>query len=654
MALISFRLRRTDDVGSYVREEDRLDSALRSDSYVVPTDSSGFSSFSATVMNVEEQTVIDAGRPGGQYTVYEYDVLTEWTLTEALVSSPATVSPIEIHLVVNQYGEPLTVEDGTTVFTCNSSSFVNLFRHVSALYKPGTWLYYGFFIKYSDGTTEWFERAATVTVQLPYYYQSVEDLWKRIPEYYRAADYAEGKGHLKKYLSLFGWELDKTRSLIDSLITINDPVTSPTSTLDAIAKQLGVPVTSLDVGTSRLRSVLLNIFNLRQRKGTIDGTTSFISAMSGCQSRFDSDTNTFYVYSQRVNLLSDPKFRQQDISFYLGTPSVLDRTPFTLRSESGGSALRNPDANDDAIRNYNSNPLSVGELAEYTTTLTTDTAASVGWGVYTYGSAFSGSASVPVINTVIYDGEETAGASVSVVYANGDGIKIEIPNDATGPQVVVVYGRKPFYYRNDVTYYSSFNCNLSGASFVNLRFITNDNINSFIEIDPPDSVGEALFYDSWNTESAANQDIFLYGNTAYYNASAPGLATVGRFSLQHPESPDIDNVEKAVVPALVFFADPGDSIIVSKWLVEPNAVGRYFDGDDIYGGFIQQANQPSIVGVADYRWGPNGGEDNENFSYYTLDYARVTNAVERVVEDTLIPVNMIGNYTIEWNTIPGD
>jgi len=79
--------------------------------------------------------------------------------------------------------------------------------------------------------------------------------------------------------------------------------------------------------------------------------------------------------------------------------------------------------------------------------LTTNTAASVGWGVYTYGSAFSAGASVPVINTVIYDGEETAGASVTVVYSSGDGIKIEIPNDATGSQVVVVYGRKPFYYR---------------------------------------------------------------------------------------------------------------------------------------------------------------------------------------------------------------
>lgn len=654
MALVSFRLRRSDDVGSYVREENRLDSALRSDSYVAPSQDFGLSTFSANIVDLKKQTILDSSRPGGQYDVYEIDVDLEWTLETALVASPSTTSPTEIHVVVNVYGEPLTVEDGTTIFTCNSENFQDYYRHKSTLYKPGSWLYYGFFIRYSDGTTEWFERAADVTVQIPRYYQSVNSMWERIPEYYRAFDYNEGRGQLKRFLSLFGWELDRMHTLIDSLISINDPLTSPTPALDAIAQQLGVPTSSNEIGTNRLRNVLSNIFNLRQRKGTADGISSFISALTGCRVRYDGTTNTFYIYTQRVNLLSDPKFRQQDLSFYLGSPSVVDRTPFILRSNSGGSALRNPDSNDDAIRNYSSNPLSVGELAEYTTTLTTDTAASVGWGVYTYGASFSASASVPVVDAVIYEGEETAGASVSVVMANGNGIRIEIPSDATGSQVVVVYGRKPYYYRNDVVYYSSFNCKLTGASFVNFRLITNDNVNNFIEIDPPDSVGEALFYDSWNTESAKNQNIFLYGNGAYYNASAPGLATAGRFSLQHPEVPTLDNEEKAVVPALVFFADPGDEIIVSKWLVEPNATGRYFDGDDIFGGFIQEANQVSIVGISDYRWGPNGGDDNENFSYYTLDYGRVTSATERVVEEYLIPVNMIGNYTISWNTIPGE
>lgn len=654
MALVSFRLRRTDDVGSYVREQGRLDSAVRSDNFIAPSGDFGSSTFSSQVFNLTKQTVVDNSRPGGSYDVYVSEVDLAWTLETALVENPSQTSPIEVHIVVNQYGEPLTVEDGVSVFSCNASNFVQTYRHSSTLYKPGTWLYYGFYIKYSDGATEWFERASELRVQIPRYYQSLESLWQRIPEYYRALDYSDGNGDLRRFLSLFGWELDKARTLIDSLVSINDPLTSPTPSLDAIAAQLGVPTNSVEIGTYRLRNVLSNIFNLRQRKGTADGIASFIAALTGCRSRFDAATDTFYIDTQRINFVSDPKFRQQDLNFYTGTPSNVDRTPFTLRKTDGGSALRNTDNNDDAIRNYNANPTAASALASYTTNVFVDSAASVGWGVYTYGAAFNAASAIPIIEQVDYNGESIPSGSVAVVNSGGTGLKITIPSNATGSQVVVVYGRKPFYYRNDVIYYTSFDCNLSGASFVNFRMIDNDNIINYLETNPPDSLGSSLYYDTWNTESAANQNIFLYGNGAFYNASAPGLATAGRFSIQQPDTPSVENVEKAIVPALVFFANPGETIVVSRWLVEPNAVGRYFDGDDIYGGFVQEANQPSVVGVSDYRWGKSGGNTNEDFSYYTLDYERIVTATERIVEEYLIPVNMIGQYTIEWNTIPGE
>lgn len=654
MPLTSFRLRRTDDVGSYVREAGRYDSAIRGDDYVSPSGDFGNSTFSVQPFNLTKQTIIDGTRPGGSYDLYTSQIDIAWTLETALVEAPSETAPIEIHVVVNQYGEPLTVEDGLSVFSCNAANFVNTYRHSSVLYKPGTWLYYGLYIKYSDGATEWFERAAHLRTQIPRYYESLESLWQRIPEYYRALDYSEGDGDLRKFLSLFGWELDKTRTLIDSIVSINDPLTSPTPSLDAVAAQLGVPTNSIEIGTSRLRSVLSNIFNLRQRKGTADGIASFIAALTGCRVRFDSSTDTFYVYTQRVNLVSDPKFRQQDLNFFTGTPSDVNRTPFTLRKTDGGSALRDTSRNDDSIRNYNANPTAASVLAAYTTNVFVDSAASVGWGVYTYGAAFNAASAIPIIEEVNYEGQAISAASVAVVNSGGTGLKITIPSNATGAQTVVVYGRKPFYYRNDVIYYTSFDCNLSGASFINYRLIDNDKVFTYLETNPPDSFGESLYYDTWNTESAANQNIFLYGNGAFYNASSPGLATAGRFSLQQPDTPTVDNVEKAVVPALVFFAEPGESIIISRWLVEPNSVGRYFDGDDIYGGFVQQANQPNVVGIYDYRWGTDGGNNNEDFSYYTLDYDRIVTATERIVEEYLMPVNMIGQYTIEWNTIPGE
>lgn len=643
MALTSFKLRKTDDVGSYVRETDRLDSALRSDDFIQPSGGAGLVTFEVVPFNVEQVTV-------GGLTKHESTVRLSWAIEDSLETNPQSTAPVELHITVNQYGEPLTVEDGTKVIFYNQTNYKENHDHVSLLYKPGTWLYYGLFLKYSSGASEWFERIALATIQIPKYYQSLENLWNRIPEYYRALDYQVG-GSLRSFLSLFGWELDRVRSLIDSLAVINDPLRTPTPALDAVAKQLGVPTSSAEVGTARLRSVLNNIFNLRQQKGTFAGTASFISALTGCNVSYDSDTVTFKVDTQRINLVSDPKFRQQNVTFFTGTPSDVNRTPFTLRKTDGGSALRDTTRNDDAIRKYNANPTAD---CEYTTNVFVNSAASVGWGVYTYGAAFNSASAIPIIEKVKYEGQVIAAASVLVVNSGGTGLKITIPSNATGSQVVVVYGRKPFYYRNDIVYYTSFDCNLSGASFVNFRMIDNDNVINYLETDPPDCLDEALYYDTWNIESAANQNIFMYSVDSFYNASAPGLATVGRFALEQPK--DISNVEfeKAVVPALVFLADPGETIIVSRWLVEANAIGRYFDGDDIYGGFVQEANQFNIVGVHDYRWGPDGNNNNEDFSYYTLDYDRVVTATERIVGEFLMPVNMIGHYTINWNAIPGE
>lgn len=654
MALVSFRLRRTDDVGSYVREEARLDSAIRSDNYVAPSETFGTSTFDVFVLNVEKDTVIDASRPSGEYTQYTSTVELSWTLETELETNPASTAPVGIWIVVNQYGEPVTVEDGNVVFSCDASTYVETTTHISTTLKPGSWLYYGFFIKYSDGTTEWFEQVATQYVQIPKYYESTATLWNKIPEYYRALDASSANNNLYDFLSLFGWELDKIKSLIDSVVTINDPLISTTPALELIAKQLGIPNTAAEIGTNKLRNILLNVFELRKRKGTAFGTAAYVSALSGCPAVFDTTTNTLKVTSQRVNLISDPKFRQQDVSFYVGTPSVIDRTPFILRSSSGGAALRNPDSNDDALRAYTSNPLSLGELAEYTTVTTTNTAASVGWGVYTYGASFDTSASVPNIDNVIYDGEIVSGASVSTVASNGNGLRIEIPSNASGSQTVVVYGRKPFYYRETNVYNTSFYANLSGASFINFRFIAYDDIINTLEIDPPDYYGETLFHDSWNTGTADSNNLFLYGADSNYNASSPGLATIGRYAVEHPQALGASYTEIPIVPALVFTANPGDIIILSKWLVEPNSFGKYFDGDEIFGGFVREANQASPIGLSDYRWGPDGGNTNQDFSYYTLDYGRVVSAVTRVVEEHLLPITLINTYTIEWNVIPGD
>jgi phage tail-like protein len=645
MALVSFRLRRTDNNGSLVRGESRTDNSIRSDGYVVASSDTGLSTFDATVFNVSKQVVNNTN-------VYTSTLRLTWTLETPLEDSPAVTAPIGLEIVYNLYGEPLTIEDGVSVFTCNLATYVETVDHITASIKPGSWVYYGFFIKYSDGTNVWYERAVTNYVQIPTQYGSIDSMWQRVPEYYRALDQSDADNHLYRFLELFGWELDKLRSLIDSLSTINDPLVSITPSLDLLAKQLGIPHSSVELGTNRLRTVLLNAFELRKRKGTRLGTAGYISALSGCATTYNDVTKTFKAYTQRVNLLSDPKFRQQNIIYNLGTPASIERNALILRTTDQDATLRDIDSISNAIRNYSST--TPPNYTTYTTNLTTSTAASVGWGVYTSGYVFSSSASVPVLQNIVYNGEDVPFNSIPVVLSDGNGISITIPEDVNGPQTVVVYGRKPFMYHTSLPYYTSFNCNLSSASFANMRFMTYDTIINDIEQPIPEAIDEAFFYDSWNNTSASNQGLYTLGMDVQYNNTNPAEATSGRFGLALPLPDGGVYANKVVVPALLFSVDPGESIVISEWLVEPLGLGKYFDGDTVTGGFIQAANQSSAIGLSDYRWGASGGQNNQDFSYYTLDYGRVTSIVESMLDEHIVPVTMIGDYTLNWDVIPGD
>ncbi len=655
MPSVSFRLRRSDDNGSIVRQLGAEDNALRSDGYTQPFRDSGISSFNVYVLDALFETILDPERTGGSYQAYKSTVNLDWTIERPLVASPTTTTePTNIVIVVSTEGEPVTVEDGTTIFSCDSETYAEQYSHESYLYSEATWLYYGMFIRYSDGITAWYERVADTYVQLPTLYNSVDNLWQRIPNYYRTLDASQANNDLYNYLSLFGWELDKTRTLLDSLMHVNDPMLATPVALDGLAKQLGLEIGLVDVGTKRLRAVLDNIFELRKRKGTVSGILSYISAISGCKSAYDPITATFKVYTQRVNLLSDPLFRELTLTEFKGAPATINRNPFTLRGASDGSSLRNTLRTDLAIRGSTTNT-SGYLLYDYTTTQSASAAASVGWGVYTYGGVMPSGASVPTIEHVQYFGNNLNGASVPVVVSDGNGIKITIPADSAGPQNVVVYGRKPFKYADNVVYYTSFNCVLSGASFNNLRFIPYDNVTNAIESSPPDALGEDLFYDQWNYLRAVDANHFLNTEDTYYNNDTNiGNSTFGRFALEHPLVDNYTFSDEYVVPALTFTVAPGSSVVVSSWLVEPESIGKYFDGNEEFGGFIRQANQVSSVGLSDYRWGDSGGSPNQDFSHYTLDYGRVVATVERVLENNLIPVTMLGNYSIEWNKIPGE
>lgn len=399
MALTSFTLRKT-STGSYVRESGATDSSIRADGIsseaILGSITTGRSTFSANIIS-------------------DGVVRLEWTLSEPLVSTVVSgVDPVEIRIVSSYSGEPVTVRDGMLVKVITSSSLDTYYDDIPNV-TEGRWVYYSLFIKYSNGTDYWFDRAATLYIQIPINHNSIESLWSKIPEYYRSLDYGQttlssGYTPLYAFLELFGKELDRTRTLIETVALSNDPSLAVTPALEQLSSETGLEISTTDLGTSKVRALMNNIGTLRQTKGTVGSVVSYISAMSGCAVSYEYDTvnypstpHTFNVYAQRVNFISDPRF--------------VDSTITTTHYPSSDSSVFS--------------------------TLT--------WGVLVYGTGSTGASNPSVTNVT-------------------DGITITMPSGSYSNRTVFVHPQRefPYYYPQD--YGTSYDYTATaGASFTNVH-----------------------------------------------------------------------------------------------------------------------------------------------------------------------------------------
>jgi hypothetical protein len=291
MAFTSFTVRNTiNDNGSALRRtkvtqdlatpngsgDGVADSGLRADGFFPPVPESFLeSTFEA---NVYSRTKIALN----------------WTLGFTIVETPGEgTEPVEVLIRASSTGEPITAGDGDRVISVTYNDYLLNYDDENPLYiKEGSWVYYSMFVRYEDSAGDGFyERVATLSVQIPRDFNSTEDLWSRIPEYYRSLDtdyalktedYSYAQGPLHRYVELFGWELDKMRTTIYDTMRINDPEVVHSSAINALANQSGVEFTKEALGTSKLRAVLNNIGYLRRTKGTEESVGSYISALSGC------------------------------------------------------------------------------------------------------------------------------------------------------------------------------------------------------------------------------------------------------------------------------------------------------------------------------------------------------------------------------------
>ena len=406
MAYTSFTLRKTSD-GSNLRKNDAIDGALRSDG-----------------ISVENLGLFAAGENTfTANTLAQGSVTLTWTLDEALAEiSIGPVVPTELRIVSSFSGEPVTLRDGTTIQIITAQTATDTYID-TPIVQEGRWVYYSLFVKYSNTTDYWYERVATLYIQIPISYGSVEGMWQHIPEYYKLLDYAQpdlenGYTPLYAFLELIGNEVDRTRTLIESVALSNDPELAVTPALQQLAKEVGLEITTDDLGTSKVRALLNNIGTLRQQKGTISNICSYISALTGCRVEYEyngalAKPHVFNIYAQRINFISDPEFVDTTI------------TTTTATVTKGGSTV-------------------------YAQRYLTNT-----WGVVVYGS-------------------DVIGASNPVLTKIGNSLKVQLPSGSYANRTVLVYPRIPFPYLGTEIYGTSYDySNTSGASFSELHTATN-------------------------------------------------------------------------------------------------------------------------------------------------------------------------------------
>lgn len=235
-----------------------------------------------------------------------------------------TTVPTEGVLVYSSSGPPATIASGAVLVESS-----NVFSYEHTGLRQGKWAYYTLFVRYQSSLgVDFYEPVASVEVLVPYNYQSTLLLWERIPEYHRdldtqigeyidpASDYAVKElgclpvgglvGPLFKFLSIFGFEMDRIRTTVDYLMISRDPAEANTEVLDALSSTLGLAVNSSSISVERLRALLDDLGYIRRAKGTLEGARLYGRAVSGSDIDVDSAAREIKIYAQRVNYITDP------------------------------------------------------------------------------------------------------------------------------------------------------------------------------------------------------------------------------------------------------------------------------------------------------------------------------------------------------------
>lgn len=603
------------------------DSALRGDSTLTPPNE--------VVSGFFEATAVCYGLINIRYGV---------PIDTSISPSSSTVPvPSEALVVSSSSRFPTAVEDGRLV----SRSAISVDDDFSG-FTPGKWTYLTLFVRYQSINEDYYYPTANLEVLVPFNYQSTLLLWERIPEHYRTQDELIGTvpdsfsnvvtpygsvfapsigcspdsssfGPLFRFLSVFGFEMDKMRTLLDYMMISRDPREANSWTLSATGFTLSMLLRPQDINLDRYRNILENYSHLLKSKGTVRGLKDFIRTFSNCDSKVDEQANQITVYSQRVNYCYNP-FNGQD---YYGN-NVLYRPAHSVEAVAPTFIQGEFDPN-------TFDPLDPGTFPE--------SLESYEPGIYWLASASASSfGGVPI---------QVAAGDYIVMYGATDS-----PQFAVRPQTF-----------ESTTYDSYDHLTLSGTTYSTSALGASVGVtHAWFRLPSPVPVkeGDEVYVRIASSESASRKVV----RARLVNAadlSVVGEGSFGIDGLYHYVSAPVltpSNLSSAEWTAcfaeiLVDFSNPEGGLAedfpfdLSSILIERNYIGPYFDGNKSTSTWV--INPEGIPVDKDHRWSTRGEYGaisptvGPGISIYTEEY-RKTVALLQTMFEKFIPASEYGNY----------
>lgn len=574
-----------------------------------------------------------------------------------------TVQIIHPVLCYSLDGPPETVDSGIVLYDGYESS---TYTHLSTDSRPmsaGRWVYYSLFAFYASdvGQDERYEKLAHIQIMNPKNYGSTLGLWDRIPNFYKSEDYKQAvldnsfyasdsdyskyflggtpqngyAGPLYKYLSIIGYNIDYTRSIVDYVMTARDPAFAGEDTLNAIADQLGIDFKTSDLGSKRLRSMLNGVGRYRRRKGTRAAIEHYVKSITGSDIDIDELTSQITIFAQRVNYVLDP----------------VDMTPVTNNSGISHRSVH-------AVEGY-AIPVGGGEGAYDPTNFTSGTTST--YPVPANGSTTYFPGMYWTVDTAVsssgFDGNpDIVVGDYIVVYGDGPADIADVEFGVRGRTTGGTIGGDPdpsspystTAYTNSGTEYtpSTFS---NGVSHMLVHFKDpvavkyGDTVTFSIHANGALTNGE--YTDTYVTDSVkavrlvSNDGTLLSETTTHVRAGdAWGYQVSAGFGISET------SWTIAFVEVVVDMEAVSTVFDLSKVVIERNSIGGYFDGDTVYTGSVLDNG----VLERDCAW---EGNPNQSVSLYTEQRRRTAGVINALLYKSL-PVGQV--YTIsDYAALPG-